>query len=86
MRTSAVRLAVPNPIPASIPPSAFARLHALRGAACGVRRTRGFTLIEIVVAFAVLAIGLGIAMQIATGAIRNSRRAAERTDAALYAQ
>ena len=49
-------------------------------------RQRGFTLIEIVVAFAILALGLGIAMQIATGAMRNARQAATRTDAALYAQ
>lgn len=47
---------------------------------------RGFTLIEIVVAFAILALGLGIAMQIAGGAMRNARQAATRTDAALYAQ
>jgi general secretion pathway protein I len=49
-------------------------------------RQRGFTLIEIVVAFAILSIGLGIAMQIAGGAMRNARQAATRTDAALYAQ
>jgi general secretion pathway protein I len=49
-------------------------------------RQRGFTLIEIVVAFAILALGLGIAMQIAAGAMRNARQAAIRTDAALYAQ
>ena len=47
---------------------------------------RGFTLIEIVVAFSVLALGLGIAMQIATGAMRNARHAAQRTEAALHAQ
>ena len=49
-------------------------------------RQRGFTLIEIVVAFAILALGLGISMQIASGAMRNARQAATRTDAALYAQ
>ena len=49
-------------------------------------RARGFTLIEITIAFTVLALGLGIAMQIATGAMRNARVAAERTEAALYAQ
>ena len=43
-------------------------------------------MIEIVVAFAILALGLGIAMQIAGGAMRNARNAATRTDAALYAQ
>lgn len=52
----------------------------------GAARQAGFTLIEIVVAFTVLALGLGIAMQIATGAMRNARHAEERTEAALYAQ
>lgn len=50
------------------------------------RRVRGFTLIEIIVSFAILALGLGLAMQIATGAMRNAKRAAERTEAALYAK
>ena len=50
------------------------------------RRVSGFTLIEIVVAFSILAVGLGIAMQIATGAMRQSRSAADYTEAALYAQ
>lgn len=54
-----------------------------RGAPRGVR---GFTLLEIIVALSLLAIGLGLAMQIATGAMRNAKRAAERTEAALYAQ
>lgn len=49
-------------------------------------RARGFTLIEIIVAFTILALGLGITMQIATGAMRNARYAAQRTEAALYAQ
>lgn len=83
----AVRPAVP--IDSSLPmlpvaPRRAARLQCRGAVARG--RARGFTLIEIVVAFVILALGLGIAMQIATGAMRNSRRAAERTDAALYAQ
>lgn len=61
----------------------------LRHRACAGNRPsrgRGFTLIEIIVAFTILALGLGITMQIATGAMRNARHAAQRTEAALYAQ
>lgn len=68
--------------------SASRTSHPLRLGRCpkAGKRAHGFTLIEIVVSFAVLAIGLGIAMQIATGAMRNARQAAQRTEAALYAQ
>ncbi len=50
------------------------------------RRQSGFTLIEVVVAFSLLAIGLAAAMQIATSAMRQARDAAEFTEASLYAQ
>lgn len=47
---------------------------------------QGFTLIEVVTAFALLAVGLGAAMQIAVGSLRQARNAADFTEAALYAQ
>lgn len=47
---------------------------------------RGFSLIEVVAAFALLAVGLGAAMQIAVGSLRQARNAAEFTEASLYAQ
>lgn len=51
-----------------------------------MKNQRGFTLIEVVMAFSLLAVGLGIAMQIAIGAMRQTRNAAEFTEASLYAQ
>lgn len=90
----AVRLPRPSPrIDATLARSGGTRasLHRgpLRHPACGGTRASlhsGFTLIEIVVSLAILALGLGLAMQIATGAMRNARHAAQRTEAALYAK
>lgn len=49
-------------------------------------RQGGFTLIEVVIAFSLLAVGLAAAMQVATGALRLARNANEFTEASLYAQ
>lgn len=49
-------------------------------------RRRGFTLIEVVAALAVLAVAVGLCLQIATSALRQTRQAAEHTQAALLAQ
>jgi general secretion pathway protein I len=46
----------------------------------------GFTLLEVVLAFSILAVGMTIAMQIASSALRQAQQAAEHTQAALYAQ
>lgn len=43
-------------------------------------------MLEVVAAFAILALGLGLAMQAASGAMNQTRRAAEETHAALLAQ
>lgn len=49
-------------------------------------RQRGFTLIEVVVAFGVLALGLGILLGTLSGAARQVRHADDSGRAALYAQ
>lgn len=49
-------------------------------------RQRGYSLIEIVAAFVVLALGMSIAMQSVTGALLQARNAADQTEAALLAQ
>lgn len=50
------------------------------------RSQHGFTLIEVVIALAVFAVAVGVCMQIATAGLRQSRVAAEQTQAALLAQ
>ncbi len=50
------------------------------------RRQRGFSLIEMLGAFVVFAIGFSVMMEITSSSLRNARRAAEQTDAALWAQ
>jgi len=49
-------------------------------------RQRGFTLIEVVMALAIFAVAVGLCLQIATGAMKQTRTAADQTQAALLAQ
>ncbi len=50
------------------------------------RASGGFTLLEIVLAVSILALGLAMAMRATTDALRQSRQAAEYTEVALHAQ
>lgn len=50
------------------------------------RRNRGFSLIEMVAAFLVFAIGLGVLMSILTGSLQHTRQSADYTQAALRAE
>lgn len=50
------------------------------------RRQHGFSLIELLAAFVVFALGFGVMMEITSSSLRNARRAAEQTEAALWAQ
>lgn len=47
---------------------------------------RGFSLIEMVAAFLVFAIGMGVLMQVLAGSMRNTRQSSDYTMAALWAQ
>lgn len=49
-------------------------------------RAHGFSLIEMLAAFVVFAIGYAVMMDIAASSLRNARRGAEQTEAALWAQ
>lgn len=53
---------------------------------CLPARQRGFTLLEIVVAFVVFAIAFGVLLGVAGRNLEQARRAADQTQAALYAQ
>lgn len=50
------------------------------------RRMRGFSLIEMVAAFLVFAIGMAVLMQVLAGSMRNTRQSSDYTMAALWAQ
>jgi len=57
-----------------------------RRAPPSLRRSAGFTLIELIAAFVIFALGFGILMQILGGALHTTKQSAEYTQAALYAQ
>lgn len=52
----------------------------------GPQRVRGFSLIEMVAAFLIFAIGVGVLMQILASSMHNTRRSADYTQAALWAE
>jgi general secretion pathway protein I len=57
----------------------------IRRAPASMRR-RGFTLVEMLAAFALFAIGLGVMMEMTSSSLRNARVGAELSEAALWAQ
>lgn len=51
-----------------------------------IHRSRGFTLVEVMAAFAIFAVLFGITLQILSTSISNTRRSGDFTQAALLAQ
>ena len=51
-----------------------------------IRRQGGFTLLEVMVAFVIFALVFATTLQILSGSMRNVKRSAEYTQAALWAQ
>lgn len=49
-------------------------------------RRSGFTLLEMLAAFVIFAIGFSVMMELASSSMRNARNGAELTEAALWAQ
>ena len=56
------------------------------GTPCRLRRQGGFTLIEVMAAFAVFALLFGVVLQVLSTSMQNTRRAGDYTQAALWAQ
>lgn len=51
-----------------------------------IRRSQGFTLLEVLLAFVVFALSFAVVLEILSGSMRNTVRAREYTDVALIAQ
>ena len=62
------------------------RARRFARAPLGPRQARGFTLIELVAAFTIFALGFGILLQILGGGLHTTRQSSEYTQAALWAQ
>jgi general secretion pathway protein I len=51
-----------------------------------MKRTRGFTLLEVLVAFVILAVGMGMLLAMLSRGLNQVRRAQDETEASLHAQ
>jgi len=62
------------------------RFSGYRLPAAGYRRSGGFTLIELVAAFVIFALGFGVLLQILGGALHTTSQSVEYSKAAMWAQ
>jgi general secretion pathway protein I len=60
--------------------------RSARPAGLSRQRHGGFTLLEMLAAFVIFAIGFSVMMELASSSLRNARNGAELTEAALWAQ
>lgn len=58
----------------------------MNGPRFGAHRQGGFTLIELIAAFVIFALGFGILLEVLGDSVRSTRQAQQETQAALYAQ
>jgi len=63
-----------------------ARAHRKPIGSCLASKQRGYTLLEVLVAFSLLAIGLGLLLAILSGGVRAVANASDSTQATLYAE
>jgi general secretion pathway protein I len=77
-----------SPIASAHAPAArdFGGVIFARRATPTFQKSGGFTLMELIAAFVVFAIGFGVLLQILGGALHTTRQSAEYTQAALWAQ
>lgn len=61
-------------------------LSGYRLPATGYRRSQGFTLIELIAAFVIFALGFGVLLQILGGSLRTTTQSLDESKAAMWAQ
>ena len=82
--TRTLPLFTPHPLPT--PASRRGGVRVALRATPAFHKSGGFTLIELVAAFVIFALGFGVLLQILSGALHTTTQSAEYTQAAMWAQ